>query len=196
MLNLKVEHMGVLSGEGAVRMHCGFRMAQSYSALYMLEWFFKIRHDIKRIIEIGTGHGGMSVYLSMWAWSLGGTFETYDIKSYQKNEDLCHLLDSLTGTFVLGDVFEEPYKSSVIKSIQAPGAVLLFCDGGDKIKEVNAFAPYLKHRDCIMAHDYGDRPSFTSIDQLTPENAAILAPYLQEEFDAVNSHILSMRRTK
>jgi hypothetical protein len=42
----------------------------------------------------------------------------------------------------------------IINHIQRPGPTILLCDGGDKPREFNAAANFLKIGDVIMAHDY------------------------------------------
>ena len=39
--------------------------------------------------------------------------------------------------------------------IQREGKTVVFCDGGDKIREFDMLSPYLKSGDVICTHDYG-----------------------------------------
>ena len=52
------------------------------------------------------------------------------------------------------DAFEKSTIEKIQKYIQEPGKTLVFCDGGNKKREFNLFAKYLKVGDIIMGHDY------------------------------------------
>lgn len=98
------------------------------------------------IIEIGTAFGGFGLFLFE---NKGDQckFITYDIldrvSSYKQYEQI---------DFRKKDVFHNTQK--IADLIINGGKVALFCDGGNKIKEVNTFAKYLKNGDNIFAHDY------------------------------------------
>ena len=94
------------------------------------------------IIEIGTLHGGLTLVLSDL---FNGHIYSYDIN---KVENKALLKENIT--LVLGDVFSNTEIYNIIKN----NRVLVLCDGGNKIKEVNHFAKYIKPNDYIMAHDY------------------------------------------
>jgi len=98
------------------------------------------------IIEIGTAFGGFGLFLFE---NKGDqcNFITYDIldrvSSYKQYEQI---------DFRKKDVFHNTQE--IADLIINGGKVALFCDGGNKIKEVNTFAKYLKNGDNIFAHDY------------------------------------------
>ena len=48
----------------------------------------------------------------------------------------------------------------IVEYIQRPGPTILLCDGGDKPREFNAAAHFLKPGDIIMAHDYAPDQSY------------------------------------
>lgn len=135
-------------------------MSTKYLDIYMeqvkdisikFDTFFE-KNKFNTIIEIGTCHGGLSMYLALAANAMGAKFFTFDIVNDLKKP---HLLEALNGTFFQLDVF----KNKAIKIIthrlnEENNRVLLLCDGGKKIKEFNLYAQYLKPSDVIMAHDY------------------------------------------
>jgi hypothetical protein len=90
-----------------------------------------------RIVEIGTGRGGLTQFLANFA-----PVRTYDIIDRRQVS---------AGDFRLQDAFAD---EGLIPYLQLPGTTLLLCDGGNKILEWNTFAPMIKHSDYIMAHDY------------------------------------------
>ena len=104
-----------------------------------------------RIIEIGTAYGGCTLILADIANTTA--IYTYD------NRDVCwhRTKNKKNVTTVVGDVFSQEIHDQIKGLIQSEGKVLLLCDGGNKVKEFNTFAPYLKSGDMIMAHDYAGR---------------------------------------
>ena len=50
------------------------------------------------------------------------------------------------------DIFENA--DEIIVLIQKPGITVLFCDGGNKVREFKTFAPHLKKGDIIAVHDW------------------------------------------
>ena len=108
---------------------------------------FMRENPLDRIIEIGTAAGGLAWWLHH---NVKLPITTYDITE----RPLHAKLREVGVNVVHGDVFDPQHYEAVVKSLQAPGRVLLLCDGGDKIREFNEFAPFLKRDDVIMAHDY------------------------------------------
>lgn len=140
----------------------GKRMAQSDKAITTWENVLK-KLDFTRIIEIGTFHGGFSIYLLLW--TLGDRrkeFHTFDIinwRDYDHNPKIKNFLE-LDKYFHKMDVFENV---GFIKNlINKQGGNILFCDGGDKEREFNTFAPLLKRFDVIVVHDW--------LTEVKPEN--------------------------
>ena len=100
-----------------------------------------------RIIELGTGAGGLSVFLSIYSHSAGCQFHTYDNRARNVK-----LLDILQVDRRICDIFTEG--EEIRKIAGATGTTLLLCDNGHKAREVNMLASALKVGDVIMAHDY------------------------------------------
>lgn len=113
-----------------------------------------------RILEIGTGSGGLTLFLRDKLNELG-LRETH-IKSYDINStifdpnihDLNNLELSKENLFVGGNEFILERKDLISPYIQSEGLTIVLCDGGNKIKEFNQISTLLKSGDIIMAHDY------------------------------------------
>lgn len=109
----------------------------------------------RRIVEIGTFKGGLTVLLGLYGHlhnCVVSTFDnerarTFDTSKVPWDTFLCLGID-----YYNWDVFEREH--GVAEIITLPGTTLLLCDGGDKPREFNTFAKYLKPGDVIMAHDY------------------------------------------
>lgn len=107
------------------------------------------QYNIIRIIEIGTAFGGLPILLRTMGFS-GDiiTFNNHD----ELTEDIRGLFNQFNITQQILDVFVR--EKDVSDIIRKDGQTLLICDGGNKAKEFNTFAPHLKQNDIIMAHDY------------------------------------------
>jgi hypothetical protein len=135
-----------------------FEMGQNSLAVPTVDKFIRSIEPPTQIIEIGTGVGGFSVFLYLSCLNHMTEFVTYDINPTR----LMYrgLFNKLNIDYRVADVFGEA-KETIINTIQQKGTTVLFCDGGNKIKEFNTFAPYLKKGDYILAHDYAyDKSAF------------------------------------
>lgn len=134
-------------GKGHFGYH-GQYMMQSPLALPMFTQLFK-QEDFKNVIEIGTGHGGLAIFLQKQANIHNFNFFTYDIREPgNKSSDFSSVKNA-----ILRNVFD-PKSIIEIKNTIASGKTLILCDGGAIIREVNTFTPMLNKGDFIMAHDY------------------------------------------
>jgi hypothetical protein len=111
--------------------------------------FFK-KEKFKSIIEIGTGNGIFSTYISKNAKEMGASFITYDVKAIAK--DIKQQLDEL-GCIVIRDDINNR-REEIIAMIQKPERCLLLIDGADKTEPVEFFLEFLKKDDILLSHDY------------------------------------------
>lgn len=128
----------------------GCRMAQSVNMPLTLNNFLQ-NVKPKTIVEIGTYEGGLSILFQLHSLYFNSKFVTYDIKDYISNKKI---FDLLKIDIRFSDVFKQETIDEIISLINLDGTTVLFCDGGNKIKEFNFFARYLKKGDYILAHDY------------------------------------------
>lgn len=130
------------------------------------------------ILEIGAHDFGLSTFFALYCYNskylqnsevpdacgyknsthhkIPKTFITYDI--HMRDEGACHLIKMLGGIFVQKDIFDDLDHLNQI--INKCNRALILCDGGNKIKEFNTFAPILKTGDILMAHDYMEDEKF------------------------------------
>lgn len=154
--------------------------------------------DILRIVELGTGYGGTSLFLGSCVCGRGGKVLTIDISP---NMEYGYAAWSLLApkynvSFLQRDVFRLETVQEVSNFIKDHRA-LVFCDDGDKKREVPLYAEILKKDDLLMAHDYtAVEGGELSPRLLTKRTLDILEPYRQEEFavPALDTRILSMKR--
>jgi cephalosporin hydroxylase len=128
----------------------GLPMQQNLNAPAKISSFL---NEIKpvRIIEIGTGMGGLSVLLKMY----GAEFVTYDTNDTRIFDH--GIFGALGIDYRRWDCFKR--KDEIADMIGRKGTTLVMCDGGNKHKEFTTFATYLKSGDYICAHDYSNDPN-------------------------------------
>lgn len=98
------------------------------------------------VIELGTQNGGFTIFLS----KLFKLVKTFDHTINQKTLSVFTKYPKIL-LFEM-DIFKNVER--IGEMIKEGGKVLLLCDNGNKPKEVQTFAKYLKPGDVIMAHDY------------------------------------------
>lgn len=137
----------------------GLVMSQNGHVISVFDRFFKkLQFDFnqvpKRIIELGTYHGGFSVFMQLYCRSVGAHFITYDVADNRRHQDL---FQDLKIDFRIRNIFESV--DEIVQEIQKEGISILLCDNGNKILEFNLFSAYLKPGDFILAHDYFKDPA-------------------------------------
>jgi hypothetical protein len=136
----------------AHRNFLNFEMGQNSLAIPTLDEFLRTIPVPDQIIEIGTGKGGFSVFLQMACMRYQSQFVTYDIDASRLMYR--HMFKVMGIDYRVQDVFE--CEQEVIDLIKQNGTTILFCDGGDKVKEFNTFAPHMKSGDFIFVHDFAE----------------------------------------
>lgn len=106
----------------------------------------------EKIIEFGTGDGGLSVLLSIYASLKGVQFLTYDAGIHNQNV-LRHLKDPACFQWKLLDKPEvkEEIKHAILQSTRGP--VILLCDALKSV-EFNYYSDFCKQGDVLLVHDY------------------------------------------
>jgi cephalosporin hydroxylase len=145
------EANNTFNGSGSFH-YLGARIQQHPSVFNVFKNFLSEHRDIKTIIEIGTGGGGLAMFLKEQCDHYGMSFFTYErhCDALVSNKNFVTRNIKLTN----GDVFDATISKQIVNQIQSDGKTLILCDGGNKIKEFNFFAQFMKPGDIIMAHDY------------------------------------------
>lgn len=130
------------------------RIMQRLAVLVLWEKFLNV-HPIKAIVELGTLHGGFSQFLLMQAIQRNMGFWTFDVKRCEELDYPLSRLIGLSDCFYQGNIFEEA-KERVIEvlTVVAEHPLLLYCDNGNKPREVQTFTPFLRPGDYVAVHDY------------------------------------------
>lgn len=128
-----------------------FGMPMCQNRLAVPTWSYAMEQlPPRQIIEIGSYNGAFATALGLHARAIGATMTTYDRDA--QSEDIVPIGKLLGVQFRVGDVWA--FEQEIAGIIRRPGTSFVLCDGGDKQRELAAFAAYLKPGDVIAAHDY------------------------------------------
>ena len=116
--------------------------------------------EINLVIELGVYMGGLSELLFLRQGRIPNfRYLGFEISKSQVNP---RLRDSLP--IIYGDIFTEPLKARVVQEVNnTKGHVLIFCDDGDKPKEMTTYAPLIRSGDLLMAHDFSTEVTIESL---------------------------------
>lgn len=120
----------------------------------------------KKVIEIGTASGGLSLLIRDLLNQNGLTDS--DVITYDVNnpEYLQYHVENKSDIDVrIKNIFNHSYndiveKEEISEIFDCDGPILVLCDGGSKKNEFNLFSNYLRVGDVIMAHDYAKDYNF------------------------------------
>jgi len=170
----------------------GLYMQQSIDALDTFALFFANKdRGIKRFLELGTGMGGFAVLLG-----IAGKINNFEVFTFTnrslllsevQNAQIFDIYKNLSVNFIYGDISTDSTQK-IEELIQASGCTVLLCDGGDKPREFNFFAPYLKKGDYILAHDFQDSVEYFELhkDELLWPSLEICAIDIQDTCNKFN----------
>jgi cephalosporin hydroxylase len=173
--------------EGKAWFPLGLTMSQNRLAIPAWSYSFE-KYPPKRIIEIGTNSGGFTIALGIHAWRIGATIYTFDVCK-APTEAFLPLSRILPIMFYKTDCFMPDITTFIKQLIELPGICYVLCDGGDKPKEFNLFADFLKPGDVIAAHDYSVKEEWWPWSEITCQQVATsvfqnkLVAFMQEHFD-------------
>lgn len=134
----------------------GLPMSQTFADVLLWERLLNAHPDTASLVELGTGEGGFSRYLATQCVYRGIRFATFDIVQPEAE---------IPG-FAQRDVFEDP---AWIVEVARP--MILFCDGGDKAREMATFAPLLEQGDVLVVHDWGTEVDHADVPTVYLERA-------------------------
>jgi len=143
-----------ISKNCAYAQFCGIPISQWWDDLLLWECFLN-RHKIDALVELGTGSGGMSLFLCVLAAHYGFSFTTIDILGHPKLDEspLARLLDIDAYTCDVFSCRAKDIVARLVGSCEKP--IALFCDNGKKRREVKEYVPILRDGDFVVVHDWG-----------------------------------------
>jgi cephalosporin hydroxylase len=127
----------------------GLTMSQHPHAVIKLNQLLNATRPA-RIVEVGTGAGGLTVLFALFCKATGAALHSYDQQGGKHHE----LLAQLGYPVRRGDALGDPAVVEEIKSIVArEGRSVIFADAGKAI-EANLLIPVMKPGDLILMHDF------------------------------------------
>ena len=150
----------------------GAGMSQNYFAIPWFEYYFDA-NQFEYLVEFGSQKGCLSTYFANFAGITEKVFfDTFELSPDQdwnnrSVEGAGHWFGKLADispyiNYYHQDVFSDATVNHVSENVKNL-KTFIFCDGGDKIKEFNTYAPLLKSGDCIAVHDWNHEISMGDI---------------------------------
>ena len=150
--------------EGVDRWHryggvsfCGVPVAQYWAEFCLWESLLNERR-YETIVELGTFEGGFSLYLDAQARFRDMYFRTYDIKPPARD---------IPG-FVQSDIYRDAQWIGAYMQEHSP--VIVFCDGGNKPRELKTFSRYVTVDSTLVVHDWGTEMLLSDV----PDNVEMI----------------------
>jgi len=135
----------------------GAVMGQTFPALFVFEWLLNF-YPVEQIVEIGTGCGGLTVYLQTQANIRGLDFVTYDARMRldDKNNKIMANKPVKLKEYInyrSANVFDKDVRDEIRETLKKK-VTLLYCDNGNKPKEMKTFVPYCLKGSIVGTHDW------------------------------------------
>lgn len=122
----------------------GIKAAQILADYWLWEAILNgAKEETTGIVELGTGKGGFSLYLAAQARARGLSFRTYDVAPP----------DCSVPGFIQLDIYAHIDEIGQFLGDHDP--LILFCDGGNKPRELREFSQCLSPDSLIVVHDWG-----------------------------------------
>lgn len=183
-----------INGEKSWRWHLTFigqYMQHNYYEYYVLDDIIENNPQIKSIVEIGTGHGALTTVLGLHGIKKGIPVFTVDINP-NLSKPVHDIFRSLGIQSHSGNVFDNIIIDK-INSVIKGQPVYIICDGGDKPREFNFWAPKIPVGSIISAHDWGVEISMNHIRDIVNK---YLEPYKPERWTEMNIQFATFKKIK
>ncbi len=132
----------------------GMPMQQCWEDLALWERLLN-EQPVRALLEIGTGSGAFSTFLLAQCRARRIRFLSFDILPHSVENAVTQALE-LALRLRVGDVWTSGMiEIDTILRTRCCHPLLVFCDGGDKRREVRMFAGLLEAGDLLAAHDWG-----------------------------------------
>jgi cephalosporin hydroxylase len=141
-----------------------FVAAQMPEAFDVIENFIRTTSPV-HILEIGTATGGLTSFINYVGKESNDAFKMISVDIYEQPQ--YSVLREEGVTVLVENIFDWNNNTIINKEVRTMlldnTRKIIFCDGGNKIKEFNLLAQYLRPHDFILAHDYVEnRDTFAS----------------------------------
>ena len=172
------------------RTFMGQYMQHNYWLYYVLDDIIENNPQIKSIIEIGTGHGALTIILGLYGIKKGIPVFTIDINP-KLSQPVWQIFSVLHIQQNSGDVFSNEIVSKIDSIINKQPAYII-CDGGNKPKEFDFWSPRIPVGSIISAHDWGVEISMNNIKGI--DN--YITAYKPEKWNEMNIQFATFKKIK
>lgn len=155
----------------------------NYYMYYWIDQVFQGHPHFKKIVEIGTGAGAVTIVLALWGIKLGGV-PVLTIDRRMKCDK--YLFDALKIIFRQVNEWDGKTIEGIEKFIGGRPTFML-CDGSNKAAEVNFWAPKLSKGSVIAAHDWGSEIWVNDVSEL--ESKGIIKRWEEEWWLKMNNQL-------
>lgn len=158
---------------------CSVQMYQYWAELAVWEAFLNEHTDITAIMELGTGDGAFSTFLLLQALNRDMEFHTMDREHPSMLDTPVGQRLRLDEYFTRCDYLRET--RTVIAFMERFHPMLLYCDGGNKSRDMNHFVPFLQSGSYVAVHDWKV--------EIQPEDITVLDNVLEPVFVAESTSL-------
>ncbi len=139
---------------------------------------------ISMVVEIGVDQGGLSALLLAYA-GYSAAQVGYPALSYLgidiNLDTVCQTVrERNPRSFIEADAFAPEIIRSIQMAIAPEARALIFCDGGDKPREIRTYGPILRSGDLILAHDYHNEYTDSALEGLPDDLDRLMPPWLDD----------------
>jgi predicted O-methyltransferase YrrM len=159
--------------------------AQHALATYdAIESIITAHPHIRRIVELGTADGALSLYLGLWGKRLGIPVYTVDSRpAVYSRPDMQKTLRELGVQFVRINILKD-HGLAAARTMVEGCAVYLICDNGNKTREFNQLVPHLLPGSVVSVHDWGTEVLGANIEQVRKNSG--LVPFQKDRWERNN----------
>ena len=171
---LPVQRVGALRDDpchGLQTSFSGLQALQVWADFYLWELLLNDNPQLRAVFEVGTFEGGLARYLASQCDYRGLHFRTWDVNEPKHFEPDFHRLD----------VFAQPGK--IVNLLHRWEPLVLFCDGGNKARELQTFGAALKQRESlVVVHDWEVEIHESDI----PENLVAVYEHATDQLESLS----------
>jgi hypothetical protein len=151
----------------------GIETAHTWLQIAALLWGLD-QMGVKAFIELGTWKGGLGALLLGGAVLGKFTYLGVENNRAAVDPDFGEMVDDVGYENWAALWFLDVFNASTIEGVRqrvgrANGPALIYCDDGDKPRELRTYAPVLRYGDYIAAHDYPSEVKPEDYEPLLPE---------------------------
>lgn len=158
---------------------CSYFMQHNYWLYNVLDDILMENTQIKSIIEIGAGYGGLTVFLGNWGIKLDVPVLSVEYDTSKISEALEHLTRLGVHVFTK-DMWCKEF-TQLFDSFVSLQPTFLVCDGGNKVREANELSLRIPADSILCMHDWTDE--VTEEDVKDFPTRLNLQPYYKERWN-------------